>query len=266
MLKELVNDIILRNRPEQIDITTYGRYNQKIERQATYNDEKKCYEISKINLNDKTVRSKKAFCDYIKEELKRENNETGIFATVHLHLTGGVFKLNEAISDYAIIYNRLHSEQFETLLSFKDRVLNHEEFLIMLQKLKPSIENFAETYTRFSKIRTVGRSELTSQPIFDEDGNAQTCFNCTYKIEDGTEEDVSLPANFTVKVPFVKAGEILYSFVVELLFFNTNSNQIAVKVQIPSWETIEEQAIIDEAKEIKEVLKEHKDLLVLSDF
>ena len=57
-----------------------------------------------------------------------------------------------------------------------------------------------------------------------------------------------------------------YTYHVELLFFNTKSSEIAVKVQVTDWETNFEQAIIDEAADIKEALSEYADLLVLADF
>ena len=164
------------------------------------------------------------------------------------------------------LYERLYSEQFNTLEAYNGQVLDHEGFLIMLQKLKPSIKDFSELYKRCSKIRIVGRSEVNSTPIFDDSGEAESGYRCQYRLSDGTDEEAVLPADFYVSLPFVKAGERQYTYHVELLFFNTKSSEIAVKVQVTDWETNFEQAIIDEAADIKEALSEYADLLVLADF
>lgn len=266
MLEKLVENTILRNRPEHTHITTYGSYEGIIEQEATYSDDLKHYDIREHNNQIYGVKSAKAFVAYIMEELKRRKNTTGKYATAKITLQGGEFTADCNFNKGICNYTRLNSEQYKILEHFKDQVLDHEEFLTMLQKLKPSIVNFAELYARCSKIRVVGRSQMNSQPIFDDEGNAESSFICTYKLEDGTDEDVSLPASFTCTIPFAKAGELTYEYTVELLFFNTSSNRIAIKVQVPDWETNEEQAIIDEANSVKAELSELKELLVLADF
>lgn len=266
MLKALVQDVILRNRPEHTTVKTYGNYAGNMEQEATYNDNTKTYELRVKSCNSGRVRSAKAFVEFIKEDLKRRENPSGKFATVHIDMDGGHFTADDNYNTGNCEYVRLNSEQYNILNNYRDKVLDHEGFLIMLQKLKPSIEDFHELYKRFSKIRAIGTSRMTSNPVFDENGDAEASFTCTYSLTDGTDEDVSLPAGFMVTVPFVKAGEKMYSYDVELLFINTKSNEIAVKVQIPNWETQEEQAIIDEAVSIKGELEELSELLVLADF
>lgn len=266
-IAELIKEKLLINRPEHTDVVKYFNYEGSKTLNATYSDSSKNYEIRTFGKNNTTVRSAKAFIALIKEELKRRNNSEGKFATVQLNLQGGMFCADENKLEGFATYKRLHSEQFEMLNCFRDKVLTHEEFLIMLQKLKPSIVEFYSVFKAYSKIRLIGQSKLTSNPVFDENGQAESSFICNYKLSDGTDsEDISLPASFSLKLPFVKAGDTLYDFTVELLFYNTNSNQIAVRVQIPCWEAIEEQAITDEAAFIKSELSERKELLVLADF
>lgn len=266
MLKEFVNDVILRNRPEHTIIEEYGAYFGSKQYEGTYSDANKVYKIKKNECVDNKVRSAKAFIEYIKEELKRRKNTTGLFATARIHMQGGNFRADCNYNEGCCLYERLHSEQFNTLEAYNGQVLDHEGFLIMLQKLKPSIEDFSELYKRCSKIRIVGRSEVNSTPIFDDSGEAESGYRCQYRLSDGTDEEAVLPADFYVSLPFVKAGERQYTYHVELLFFNTKSSEIAVKVQVTDWETNFEQAIIDEAADIKEALSEYTDLLVLADF
>ena len=266
MLKELLKDILQLQRPETINKTVYGNYEGNKSYSSTYSDKEKEYEYEQSSKSITKVHSKNAFTAFIKEELNRRENKTGKFATARVTLDGGFFTADDNYNIGKCEYSRLNSEQYNILKGYKNSVLDHEEFLTMLQKLKPSIENFAELYTRCSKIRVVGRSIMTNQPMFDEDGNAESSFVCTYKLEDGTDEDVSLPTGFVCSVPFAKAGEQEYTYNVELLMFNTNSNQIAIKVQIPEWETNEEQAVIDEADDIKKELENIEDILILADF
>jgi len=266
MLEEFVQNVILRKRPELINVKTYGNYEGFEECEAVYQDAHKNYTIKKEVGNQSNVRSAKAFIAYIKEELSRRKNETGKFATAKITLAGGTFTADDNYNKGNCKYERLNSEQYNILESFNGQVLDHEGFLTMLQKLKPSIQDFATLYQRCSKIRIVGRSQMNSQPMFDDEGNAEASFICTYKLEDGTDEDLTLPANFTCIIPFAKAGEAKYEYLVELLFFNTKSNSIAIKVQVPEWETNEEQAVLDEADFVKKELSELDELLVLADF
>ncbi|MBQ7450694.1 hypothetical protein IJS77_04690 [bacterium] len=265
MLKELVNDILLRNRPEKQTVRIYGNYGAFKDLEAVYSDNSKNYLLKEAENIDRIVHSKKAFVALIKEELRRNNNIDGDFATVRLNLKGGDFVADDKFYEGKFDYTRLLSEQFDILRNSKNRVYDHEEFLNILRALKPSIVGFQEVYRKFSKIRIIGRSEMTSNPIFIDD-KSESGYKCTYKLTDRTEEDATLPSSFEVLLPFAKAGEMLYKFPVELLFYNTNGNEIMVKIQIPEFETIVEQAIIDEAEEIKEELKEHSKLLVLADF
>lgn len=266
MLKELVQDVIFRNRPEHITVKTYGNYEGFEKQEATYSDADKKYLTKTKQEGNNKVRSVKAFIAFIEEELERRENRSGKFATAKITLEGGKFTADDNYNRGVCSYERLHSEQYNILEYYNGKVLDHEEFLTMLQKLKPSILGFAELYQRCSKIRIVGRSQMASQPMFDDEGNAESSFVCTYKLEDGTDEDVSLPANFLCKIPFAKAGEQKYQYLVELLFFNTKSNSIAIKVQVPEWETNEEIAVIDEANFVKETLSNLNELLVLADF
>lgn len=266
MLKEFINDVILRNRPEHTPILTYTNYGGTVSQDGIYSDSAKEYGVRNCCEPSITMKSAKAFCAFIKEELSRRNNPTGKYATARIHSGGGNFIADCDTNKGKAAYERLNSEQYKILEAYNGQVLDHEEFLIMLQKLKPSIVDFAALYKKCSKIRMIGRSELTSTPLFDENGEAESGYVCTYRLSDGTDEDATLPAKFEAIIPFVKAGERKYCYQVELLFFNTKSSSIAVKVQVTNWETVEEEAIIDEANDIKNILSENSDLLVLADF
>ncbi len=74
-----------------------------------------------------------------------------------------------------------------------------------------------------------------------------------------------LPSVFFVTMPYEKGNKKTYTQAVELLFSN-NDGELEITVFAPDYETTEEQAIVDEANTIQELLKEQTDLLVLPDF
>ncbi len=266
MLQEIIEQSILKKRPEQIDIRTYGNYDGFKLEEATYDDQHRCYEINNIAGKSFKVRSAKAFISFIKEELKRRNNLVGKYATTHLTLDGGYFLADCNMNKGHCEYSRLNSEGYDFLDKIRNMEVGHEEFLNILRKLKPYINNFHELYKNCSKIKVLRNSKVTSQPTFNEGGGKDDSFTCTYQLENGEENDFTLPSSFHVDVPFVKAGEQEYGYDVELLYSLDNFGGLLIKMQIPNWETQEEQAILDEAEFIKSELAESTELLILADF
>ena len=110
---------------------------------------------------------------------------------------------------------------------------------------------------------------MASNPVFDNDGQSEEGCICTYEImsgaNTGTTEEVRIPLEFNLTMPFVKAGEKLYDFKVELVVSRDNYGGISITTIIPNYETVIEQAIIDEAQLIKDSLQEADKLLVLAD-
>lgn len=245
-------------------VVEYGKYTQR-ERTALYNDDAGSYTIiSKANNNKIDVHSSKSFVEVIKEELKRRGNETGKNATLSIGLNGGYFVADDDFGEGKAEYHRILSQQWEVLKSINDRIMEHEEFLLALLKLSPSVQEFQKTYRAFLKIRIVGNSEMTSNPVF-VDNQAESGYLVKYKLEGGQNADTVLPDGFTVNVPYIKASKKLYNIKVDVQILNSASNQLRIKVNIPLFENIEETAIIDEINSIKKSLSGCTDLLVLSD-
>lgn len=94
----------------------------------------------------------------------------------------------------------------------------------------------------------------------------QQGYRVTYTIENCVNESEEfLPSVFFVTMPYEKGNKKTYTQAVELLFSN-NDGELEITVYAPDYETTEEQAIVDEANTIQELLKEQTDLLVLPDF
>ena len=125
--------------------------------------------------------------------------------------------------------------------------------------------DFHSLFAKFSTLRLLGRSEITSNPIITGDGQTQG-YKCTYKLDNGCDGEETFPTGFDVKVPFAKAGDFEYVIPIDLLFSRDEDNQLEITVLCPEFEHIEEQAIIDEANFIREQASTLTDILILADF
>ena len=270
LITKLIDDIKEEKRPHSNHIIEYGKYTNR-ERIVFYNDKEQHYDkpYTAETVKRTEVRSAKAFIEYIKEELARRNNLNGERATVQIGLEGGKFTADDDFNEGICTYSRLKSEQLCTLEGCKNESYSQTEFLTLLQELKPSILDFKHIWTTYSKLRIEKNSKMASNPVFDNDGQSEEGCICTYEIMSGanigTTEEVRIPLEFNLAMPFVKAGEKLYDFKVELVVSRDNYGGISITTIIPNYETVIEQAIIDEAQFIKDSLQEADKLLVLAD-
>ena len=264
LLDELITTLKNQKRPEKIECPVYGQYNEDT-KTFLYFDAEQRYTLMEQIPNAKIVRSVKAFAETIKEELKRRENESGYKATVKINLEGGNFIPDDNFGKVACTFNRLNSQQWKLVASQLGRIMNHKEFLLFLQALKPSINNFQEIYKSFSTLRLIGRSTLTSNPIITEHGQEEG-YKCTFKLEDGCDGEERFPTGFTVTVPYAKAGMYEYDIPIDLLFCRGDRDEILIQVLCPTFENIEETALIDEANYVRTNVESYSDLLVLSDF
>lgn len=264
IIEQAIDALKNQKRPEMIDCPIYGQYSSEL-RTFIYNDDRREYNYQSETPDDKVVRSVKAFAKIIAEELRRRDNTSGNKATVHINLIGGEFIPDDNFGHTVIKFNRLNSQQWLLLKSGINTRMDHKQFLLFLQGLKPSIEYFDDVFRSFATLRMIGRTELTSNPIFTEDGQ-NSGYTCTYKLEDGTTGEDKFPTGFAATVQFAKAGDKKYNIPIDLLFTRNEDDEIEIEVLCPEFENIEEQAIIDEANFIKEQTQNYSDLLVLSDF
>lgn len=264
LLKEAIETLKKTKRPELVNVTIYGRYSAK-QKSFLYSDANMKYELCKSKPDSKEVRSVKAFVSIIKEELLRRENETGDMATVKLDLNGGYFIPDDNFGEETIKFQRLNSQQWNLIKNGINKVYNHKGFLQFLQQLAPSFDDFQEIFKRFSLLRLVGKSVLTSNPIITNIGQSEG-YTCTYKLDDGCDGEEHFPTGFILKAPFAKAGTEFYEIPIDLLFFRNEDDELRIEVQCPLFENIEEKAIIDEAQFVKNETSSCTRLLVLSDF
>jgi len=264
IIEQAIDALKNQKRPELIDCPVYGQYSST-SKTFMYNDEHRQYEAKKSKPSNKVVRSVKAFAQIIAEELRRRENSTGDRATVCINMSGGEFIPDDNFGGTSINFDRLNSQQWKLIKSGINTRMDHKQFLLFLQGLKPSIAYFNDVFRSFATLRMIGKTELTSNPVFTEDGQTSG-YTCSYKLEDGTTGEDRFPTGFVANVPFAKAGDKNYDIKIDLLFTRSEDNEIEIEVLCPEFENIEERAIIDEAEYIKQETESYSDLLVLSDF
>ena len=83
----MINEIkrILQNiqvqRPVKDEAIIYGNYTTT-KKEAFYNDANRCYVVRDYLKNSEEVSTVQSFSDFIKEELKRRNKETGKYVRI----------------------------------------------------------------------------------------------------------------------------------------------------------------------------------------
>lgn len=265
MFKEILKKLEAK-RDVTIEATQYGVYTTR-KTELLYNDADQKYELefSKKDRNV-AVSSIKSFIDYIKEELDRLDNKTGKKATVIISNQGGLFSADDDFGDNHCRYSRAETSLWKTIKSVANRKLNHEELLTTLQKLRPCIADFQTLYRQLLDIRTIGRSEVISNPVFI-DGEAGAGYKINFKLQSGNDEQAVLPSQFSCTVPYAKGRpEVAYEIPVELMFLNDGHGRIEVLFQCAELEQIEEEALQDEVDYLVKNLGEFKDLLVLLNY
>lgn len=250
-------------RPVKEAVTIYGNYSEK-EKEAIYNDAERQYKTREPLKTCENVSTVKSFTDFIKEELKRRDRETGKFATAVIDANGGRFTADDDFQRGNCKFTRSLSEQW---LAFRDcigRSYNHEEFLRLMQKLSPSIVNFEELYPLFLDIRVIGRSENVSKPFY-VNGETECGVKIKFRMQGGEDESITLPDTFTIRLPYAKGNyEKYYNVDVQLVYDNRCG--INILIQAPKFEQAEEKALLDEVEYLKAELSQYKDLLVLFNF
>ena len=285
MLKELFNRIDAK-RNIAIETTEYGVYSER-KTEAIYNDSKQQYETNHRNGRNLKVSSVKSFIDFITEELKRLNNATGKNTTVVIDEDGGSFSADDDFMKIGCNYSRSLTSGWQTLQNVANQKLNHEQLLTTLQKLRPFILNFEELYKRLLDIRTIGRSEMISNPVFiqgEENGSnavprsasdksscggllASSGYKVTFKLQSGEQDEVELPNSFRVILPYAKGRQdVTYVIPVELMYLNNGNGRIEILFQCSELERIEEEALEDEVIFLKEQLTDFSELLVLLNY
>lgn len=258
-----------KKRESRINVTEYGVYSDRL-REAVYSDNKEEYVPTEYKTRSLNVSTVDSFVDFIREELKRRGNETGKMSTVTINAQGGFFSADDDFKSTNCNYKRSLTAAWGALTDVANCKINHEQLLATLQKLRPFIDNFEDLYLTLLDIRSIGRSEMISNPVFipGEDGfNAGSGYKISFKLQSGTQEDVVLPNRFIVHLPYSRGRQdVLYDVPVELMYLNNGTGRVEILFQIAELERIEEEALKDEVDYLTAKLDSFSDLLVLLNY
>ena len=264
MFKELLQRFDTK-RDTKTTVTEYGVYGER-QVECVYNDALQQYQKSDKLERNIRVSSVNSFIDFIGEELDRLGNKTGKKSTVTINTKGGCFTADDDFKDIECHYERALTNLWQTLKNVANKKMGHEELLTTLQRLRPCIPNFESLYRNLLDIRTIGRSEMISNPVFI-DGEAGAGYKISYKLQNGADDESILPSNFKCIVPFAKGRpDVVYEVPVELMFLNNGNGRVEILFQCSELERIEEKALQDEVDYLQENLEEFKDLLVLLNY
>ncbi len=152
-----------------------------------------------------------SFAQYVIKEAKRRNYSSGEEMTALFDMKGGIAYLDEDKQRDMIIYKRSLSQQFEELSNFCDgSSYNHNQLLRGLQRLRYSIVNYEEFMRHYRAVKFTGSNVVKSQPIINE-GQAGTSVDFMLQVQNGTEENKSLPTEFGVSFSFARGEDDAYS-------------------------------------------------------
>ena len=261
-IKEILHNI-KEQRPVKDEAIIYGNYTTTT-KEAFYNDAEQQYKVRDYLKTCENVSTVQSFMDFIKEELKRRNKESGKLATVIIDSNGGKFTADDDFQRGNCKFTRSLSQQWIMFRDCIGRTYNHEEFLRLLQSLSPSIVDFKELYPNFLDIRVIGRAETISKPFY-VNGENEEGIKLKFKMRGGEDESIILPDTFKITLPYAKGNyDKLYEVDVNLVYDNRCG--VNILIQAPTFEQVEEQALLDEVDLLKGNLSQYKDLLVLFNF
>ncbi len=266
MIKEAINKILELKEHTSTDVTVneYGRYTER-KLDCKFDKANGNYKTHTADRLTRDVSTIKSLSAAVIEEAKRRENMTGQNMTVLFTQKGGAFYLDDDFPAGEYKFERTLSQQFKTLQRLAGKKLNHEEFLTFIQELSPSIDNFKKLYRSFLKVRIIGNSELSSNPVF-VDNEAESGYKVKFTLEGGQPDEDIIPQGFICNLPYTKGAETKYEIPVETMILNNGDNELQIKILCPLLEQIEEKAIFDEVEQFRGDTKGLKDLLILESY
>jgi len=152
-------------------------------------------------------------------------------------------------------YTRRYSPQWAELRKVltAGTKLSHLEFLRALQRLRPSIPEYATIFSAYQRVSLDANTKATNSPLVLRDGGASSiAFNVSLK--SGTAE-VKLPAEFDVILPLTRFGSP-QEFAVEVDINVSADGKVLFGLIAPEMDLAEEEAISSEVVTFERLIKE----------
>ena len=215
------------------------------ERIYLYDDNDGSYdEVDPYRPKSDTVSNIESFITLVKAEALRRNNTTGERMNVIFTDTGATLIADTDDRRDVYTYTRKPSAQWRTLISQLGKEQNHRAFIIWLQSLQPSIEDFPNVLAAFRSLQLNRSAKMVSDPLL-VDGSKGASYEVRLDVKSGSAV-ANIPQTITVKLPFARGDEREYSFDVQIDINGGEGDAPLITAMAPAVEVIKEQAIVDE--------------------
>jgi len=121
----------------------------------------------------------------------------------------------------------------------------------------------------YSKLKLNSSAELTSQPIFDEEGGLGEGYVVQFKLASGANtEEQYLPTKLMLKLPYVKNSDKAYDLEIEISITKNSYDKFVASFLCPDFEQVEELAMADEIQKFRDSMFDAAltDLLIVESF
>jgi hypothetical protein len=231
-----------------------------------YNDAKGMYEpVDRFVKRTRTVSNIESFTAMVIEEARRAISD-GDFMTVVFKQTGAYFHLDDRDGRQVFQYERELAPQWKFLIG-AGTDLEHKDFIRLLQRLRPSIVEYASILQQFRKVSFGSGLKIDSAPTLTE-GKAGLQFALELTAANASTK-AALPAVIPLKMPYARGSSKLYDVEAEVsidLDEEDGKKRFVFSLLFPDREVIEEQAVSDEVRWFRENTVTLPKLCILEDY
>lgn len=236
-----------------------------------YNDGDKEYdEIDAYIPKSDTVSNVASFIRLVQAEAGRRLFTGGEDANIIFTSDGAYF--TPTVHDRRDVYHyrRQLSVQWRALAEGLNKKMKHAEFILWLQKNRPSLgDAFGDVYQAFRVLSLNRASKLVSSPTL-KDGQKGGSFEVQLEVKSGNAAGGSattmIPEQITFTVPFARGDERTYAVPVLIDLDGQEGETPTIIAYAPELDIIRDKAIMDEMAEFTQAITDLPKLAVLLNF
>lgn len=218
------------------------------ERIFIYDDSAGDYkELDPYKAKSDTVSNIESFITLVTAEAKRRNNADGSRMNVIFSDVGATFIADTDDRRDVYKYERKHSAQWRALTAKLGQKQNHRDFIVWLQTLQPSIEDYATVLAAFRSLQLNRSAKMVSDPLL-VDGSKGVVYEMKLDVKSGSAV-ATIPQAIKVKLPFARGDEREYEFEVQIDIDGGEGDAPIITAFAPAVEVIKETAIVDELED-----------------
>lgn len=234
-------------------------------RMMVYNDQKKAYdELPRIVVLKRSVSNIESFAAAVLEECRRRQRNEGEGATVVFTKAGGWFSPDDMVDLDRWTYGREASPQWFLIGNGNYQSLPHKDFLVLLQKLRPSLKH-PSIISDFRRLDFESTTNLTSQPVMI-DGKGGSAFAVRFTAKSGQEGQAAVPSEIALAMEFARGSLNRVEITGQVDIWLDDKRSLKFSLSFPDRETVQEEAISLEVAWFREQVKGLPRLLILEDY